>query len=511
MMRDLKFKSIRHKLNLVIGLTTVSALLVAVTAMIAFDLQSYRKWSVNDINTQTALIAGSTGASLSFDDPETADESLSVLRFRARVISAAVYNSRGNLFATYVREGAQAAFPELPGDEGVTIDGDRIYTFKRVVEKGEILGTVYVLADHEARKRILGYAGIVGAVAVLAMLVSGLVAMWLQSIVTRPILSIAGTARDVIKSQDYSRRAEKFSDDEVGDLVESFNEMLSVVETRAREREQANAVLEKEIAERRRIEEEMTQLNIDLERRVRERTSQLEMTNSELESFCYSVSHDLRAPLRAIDGFSQALAEELPEQLSDGAQRHFDRIRAATQRMGQLIEDLLNLSKVSRGALEFREVDLSAIANQVVRDLTAQDPARKVDVSVWEGMKVNGDARLLRAAFENLLGNAWKFTGKAAAARIEIGTMREGGRSVFFVRDNGAGFDMAYADKLFGAFQRLHGTTEFPGTGIGLATVQRIVHRHGGRIWADAAPGRGAVFYFTLAPDSEPVGQVASN
>jgi light-regulated signal transduction histidine kinase (bacteriophytochrome) len=235
------------------------------------------------------------------------------------------------------------------------------------------------------------------------------------------------------------------------------------------------------------------------------------MANKELESFCYSVSHDLRAPLRAIDGFSQALAEELPDRLGGQARHYFDRIRAATQRMAQLIEDLLNLSKVSRGALELREVNLSALAGEVVRDLRVHDPDRQVDVSIWDGINVNGDARLLRAVLENLLGNAWKFTSKAEAPRIEVGTMRDGDKSVYFVRDNGAGFDMAFADKLFGAFQRLHGMEEFPGTGIGLATVQRIVHRHGGRIWADAAPGRGAVFYFTLAPDSEPVGRIASN
>ncbi|MGH8245232.1 MAG: sensor histidine kinase, partial [Gammaproteobacteria bacterium] len=227
-------------------------------------------------------------------------------------------------------------------------------------------------------------------------------------------------------------------------------------------------------------------------------------TNSELESFCYSVSHDLRGPLRAIDGFSQALIEELPRDLPGDAKRYFDRIRAAVQRMGQLIEDLLNLSRVSRGDLQYQSVDLSAIAADVMKDLEHRDPDRKVDVSIWDGMRVNGDSALLRAAMDNLLGNAWKFTSRTDHPRIEVGTVRDGGRSVYFVRDNGPGFDMTYADKLFGPFQRLHSANEFPGTGIGLATVQRIVHRHGGRIWADAAPGKGAAFFFTLVPESEP-------
>jgi signal transduction histidine kinase len=491
--------------------TTLTALLVAGIAVVAYDLRTYRFNTIADVETQTELLAGSTAAALNFDDADTANEGLGVLRFRPRVSAAAVYNARGKLFATYMREGAAPGFPELPGDEGVHIDGDDVYAFRRVVEHGEILGTVYVRRDYQLRERAFDYIGIVTVVAVLALAVAILVSMWLQTVITKPVLSAVRAARDVAARGDYAARAQKFSDDEVGMLVDAFNEMLSVIETRTQELVRINDDLAREIAERRRIEEEMTQLNIDLERRVRERTSQLEMTNSELESFCYSVSHDLRAPLRAIDGFTQALAEELPEQMSDSARRYFERIRAASQRMGQLIEDLLNLSKVSRGNLELRDVDLSALANQVLRDLMTRDPGRKVDVSVWDGIKVQGDARLLRAALENLLGNSWKFTSKVASPRIEIGTMRDGDRSVYFVRDNGAGFDMAFADKLFGAFQRLHGMEEFPGTGIGLATVQRIVHRHGGRIWADAAPGRGAVFYFTLAPDSEPVGRVASN
>jgi light-regulated signal transduction histidine kinase (bacteriophytochrome) len=168
--------------------------------------------------------------------------------------------------------------------------------------------------------------------------------------------------------------------------------------------------------------------------------------------------------------------------------------------MGQLIEDLLNLSRVSRTELQLAEVNIGAIAQQVIAELQLREPARTVEVSIWEEMQGLADARLVRAALENLIGNAWKFTSKSAHPRIEVGCLREGERRTFFVRDNGAGFDMAYADKLFGAFQRLHSAREYQGTGIGLATVQRIVHRHGGRIWADAKPDKGAVFFFTLAP-----------
>jgi len=215
------------------------------------------------------------------------------------------------------------------------------------------------------------------------------------------------------------------------------------------------------------------------------------------------VSHDLRAPLRAIDGFGQALLEDFPEHLPDEAKRYLSRIRASTQHMGQLIEDLLKLARVSRGPLERRAVDLGQVAQQVVSELQQREPGRAVEVSVWDGMLAEADPHLLRVAFENLIGNAWKFTSKSAKPRIEIGALKDHGRTTYFVRDNGAGFEMAYADKLFGAFQRLHSATEYAGTGIGLATVQRIVHRHGGRIWAEAEIGKGAVFFFTLEAAAE--------
>ena len=226
--------------------------------------------------------------------------------------------------------------------------------------------------------------------------------------------------------------------------------------------------------------------------------AELERTNKELEAFSYSVSHDLRAPLRAIDGFSHALLEDYSGRLDDEGKDYLNRVRAGCQRMGRLIDDLLDLSRVIRHELRFEAVDLSAVARSVASQLTQAEPDRKVDLAVGDDLRAHGDPGLLRIALENLLGNAWKFTGKTASPRIEFGAAAKDGGRVFFVRDNGAGFDMAYADKLFGAFQRLHDAGEFPGTGIGLATVHRIVHRHGGRIWAEAAVGRGATFYFTL-------------
>ncbi|HXG14674.1 MAG TPA: PAS domain S-box protein [Calidithermus sp.] len=250
----------------------------------------------------------------------------------------------------------------------------------------------------------------------------------------------------------------------------------------------------RDITERRRAEARIRALNEDLARRYAE----LEAANRELEAFSYSVSHDLRAPLRAIDGFSQALLEDCEPVLDERGRDHLRRIRAATRRMGELIDDLLALARVTRQEMRRERVDLSAVARSVVAQLRRAEPTRRVEVVIAEGLAAEGDPHLLRLVLENLLGNAWKFTAREPEARIEFGALDEGGRPAFFVRDNGVGFDMAYAHKLFGPFQRLHPTSEFPGTGIGLATVQRVVARHGGRVWAVGEEGKGATFFFTL-------------
>ena len=235
------------------------------------------------------------------------------------------------------------------------------------------------------------------------------------------------------------------------------------------------------------------------ERALHRYASELETTNRELESFSYSVSHDLRAPLRHIDGFAQALIEDCSDQLDESGRHFLARIRSGAQRMGTLIDDLLSLSRVTRTPLKRTEVDLSSLARETAARLQADDPGRRVDWRLASGVTVGGDAQLLKIAFDNLLGNAWKFTSKRHEAVIEFSvSVSADGRRIYIVRDNGAGFEMAHAQKLFGAFQRLHGVADFPGTGIGLATVQRIVHRHGGRVWAESAVNQGAAFFFTL-------------
>jgi light-regulated signal transduction histidine kinase (bacteriophytochrome) len=251
----------------------------------------------------------------------------------------------------------------------------------------------------------------------------------------------------------------------------------------------------RDITERKRAHDSIRQLNQELE----VRNAELAGMNKELESFSYSVSHDLRAPLRAIDGFSSALLDECSDKLSAEGKSHLARVRAATVRMGHLIDDMLKLARIARSETTDDDVDLSALAEEVVSQLRTVEPERKATIDIAPGLKTFGDRPLLRAMLENLLGNAWKFTSKCPVSHIEVGMTNGNSEPAFFVRDNGAGFDMRYADKLFGAFQRLHSDRDYPGTGVGLASVQRIVRKHGGRIWAESEVGKGATFYFVLS------------
>jgi light-regulated signal transduction histidine kinase (bacteriophytochrome) len=253
-----------------------------------------------------------------------------------------------------------------------------------------------------------------------------------------------------------------------------------------------------DITERKRHQNELSRLHAELERRVEERTHALQVANRELASFSYSVSHDLRAPLRAINGFAAMLQETYGSQFDRQGRNYLDRVRKGTEKMAALIDDLLRLSQISRQEMRIKPVDLCALAREVAADLQAEDPGRQVEWIIVPGVQTMGDAGLLEAVMRNLMGNAWKYSSGCARASIEFGLTHRKGRPVYFVRDNGAGFDMAYAGKLFGAFQRLHTPDEFPGSGIGLAIVARIIHRHGGDVWAEGQVGEGATFYFRL-------------
>lgn len=321
--------------------------------------------------------------------------------------------------------------------------------------------------------------GIVFVLGVFLSLLLG-ATLWLIRRHTQPLTELADTITATSLSAASVRRPDKrllMRHDEVGALAREYDKLLDRLAQSYRS-----------------LQDE----ELRLRKMVEDRTHTLQQSNQELEAFSYSVSHDLRAPLRAIDGFCQILAEDYAGRLDEAGLDYLARVRAGSRNMAQLIDDLLSLSRVTRASLCWKPVDLSALVERAFGTLREQYPGRDVAVRIAGNIVVRGDATLLGVAVDNLIGNAWKYTGKTKHARIEFGVDDAQGDRVYFVRDNGAGFDMDYVDKLFGTFQRLHRAGDFEGTGIGLATVKRVIQRHFGRIWAQAEPGSGATFYFTL-------------
>lgn len=410
------------------------------------------------------------------------------------------------------KPGQEFRIQELHTEQGL------IYDIAAPILAGE-LGTVHLGMSGEA------IAGEVTKVTrnscwiVIAILAAGtLLTLIFTGAMTHQIDELQQGAEELGRG-NLARRLRIVTGDEIGMLAASFNRMAEnleqttvsrdcvqelnttleqTVRERTRELTDANRLLQNEVAERRQAEGEIRRLNADLERRVAERTAQLESSNRELESFCYSVSHDLLAPLRHISGYSRALMEEYGPALDRQGMHYLDRLDHAGTELGVLIDDLLQLSRVNQADIHHESVDLSILATTLADQFRELAPERAVTFTIAPAVRVVGDPSLLRLVLQNLLQNAWKYTAKAPEARIEFNTAERGGHPVYFVRDNGIGFDMAHADKLFGAFQRLVRADEFEGTGIGLATVQRIIHRHGGRVWAEGEPGKGATFFFTL-------------
>ena len=373
-----------------------------------------------------------------------------------------------------------------------TSDGDQVFTLRGADEPYRIMleqmseGAASLSGD-----RVLLYAN---------RRLAELLAVSLSTLVGSPI-------ERFVAAEDSARLAELFASQE-GDMRGS-GEFTFLTGDRRRIRAQVSvtrvpettgpgwSIVATDITERVRMEEE-------LERRVAARTAELERVNKELESFAYSVSHDLRAPLRAVDGFSKALLDDYGEELDDDGRHYLQRLRAGAVRMGNLIDEILQLSRLSRHPFERAPVDLSAVAREVVQDLTEAQPNREVQVEIQEGLLAQADPGLAESVLQNLLANAYKFTSKTEAPWIRFGAAEQDGVPVYFVTDNGAGFDMAHAERLFRPFHRLHRETEFPGDGIGLATVLRAVHRHGGVIWAYGAVNEGATFHFSLTPGAHP-------
>jgi signal transduction histidine kinase len=490
MSTEAKPAGIRRRLMSVIVATSTLAVGAACVAFFTYDTVTFRRALIQQHTTLGRVIAANATAALAFDNQADAQEVLGAFKADPTVRFAALLDASGEVFVHYPRRAPVEAIPQTRV-EGLAFERGQLVAWIPVVQDGQTrLGTLYFTASAaELFNRLRVYAIVSVIILGGGLAMAYVIGRRLQRQISEPILELAQVATAVSERQDYTLRGRTFGEGELGQLTTAFNAMLTRIE------EQTRSLVASEANVRR--------LNEQLENRVRDRTAQLEAANQELESFSYSVSHDLRAPLRHVQGYVSMLQRAVDGQLPAKAQRYLKTINDASVEMGQLIDDLLEFSRMGRKEMRETVVSLDELARDAVTRLEMATQGRNI---VWEIAPlptVRGDPALLRQVWSNLLSNAVKYTRQRDPARIEIGTTgEEDGRLICFVRDNGAGFDMQCVHKLFGVFQRLHRAEEFEGTGIGLATVRRVIARHGGRVWAEATPGQGAAFYFTLAPVS---------
>ena len=470
---------IRRKLTTLFLLVTGGAMLAMRLAFLTFEYITFREATARQLQLLGGIAASNSTAALAFDNAADAKEILQGLRVHPHIAAACIYRADGTLFASYPAGLPAADLPADPGPSGYRFDGSQLLGVQPIREGTRQLGTLYIRLDTGAVVRAWLVQALVLAVLVMLVILflTFLAAQRVQRQISAPILSLAETARQITSTRDFSVRARRFGDDEIGELADDFNRMIVQVESQDRE---------------------IRELNAGLEQRVAARTAQLEALNKELEAFSYSVSHDLRAPLRHVDGFTELLQNRAGDKLDETERRYLHVITSSVRNLGQLIDDLLAFSRMGRTELRHARLDMQALVNEVMLELDAERRERRIEWRVGALPVVRADPGMMRQVWRNLLGNAVKYSAKRELAVIEVGYVREPERHVFHVRDNGAGFDMRYAAKLFGVFQRLHGARDFEGTGIGLANVRRIVSRHGGDTWAEGEADRGATFYFSL-------------
>jgi signal transduction histidine kinase len=497
--------TIPQRLLLASTLASSTTSLIAVGTLAFLDERQARADLLSRRTNDAEMIAHHATSALLFDDPGSAEATLDVLRLKPDIEQACIYAPDGHRFAQYVAGGSGC--PPTLGAAAAPLAEKLVVT--RPISMGKDRAGTIVIRSHfgelwERSRRIL-FTGL--AVSILAFGIGLLISWRYQRVLSRPLWELARTAREVSSRQDYSMRVAASAPGELGLLVAGFNEMLdriqdrdrelmaaqSDLEDRVRERTQA---LEHELSVRRQAEGEVRRLNDTLEVRLEE----VKALNREIESFSYSVSHDLRAPLRHINGFVDLLGARAGAVLDEKSRHYLAVIAEGARRMGCLIDDLLSFSRMSRTELAESAVDLAKLVREVQQEAAREATGRDIEWVLRPLPAVRGDGALLRVAFWNLLSNAVKYSSRTRSARIEVGCRPvENGLVVVFVRDNGVGFDMKYASKLFGVFQRLHRAEEFEGTGIGLATVRQIVNRHGGEVWAESVTGQGATFFLSLA------------
>ncbi|MBA4055176.1 MAG: hypothetical protein C0490_10725 [Marivirga sp.] len=606
--------SIQGKLLRVILLINGAVLLLTCTMFFAYEYVAFRQGRMRELTAIGKIVASNSTAALAFDDRTAAHETLNALHAETRITAACLYDNEGKLFAFFPDHLSVTMLPASPSPDGFAFSDNSLEGFQAVRQGTQRLGTLYLRYNIEALyERMKVYAGVAVIIILMSSVLAYLLYRRLQNSISKPILALAKTAHAIADRQDFSVRAIKESDDEVGLFTDAFNQMLNQIQQQntalSESSERLRAVLNSalsgvilmnargaiidwneraekmfgwgkdevmgrdladiiipenfraahrngilhffktgegpvlnklleltalrrngvefpvelsisilkandmltfcgfvtDITDRKKAEEAIHTFNQKLEQMVIDRTTELEVANKELESFSYSISHDLRAPLRSIHGYVNILFEDYGPHLDDEAKRVINTILRNSQRMGQLIDDLLAFSRLGRKELSKREISMHEIAESVIDDHIRTGIGDNTILTLHKIPPTVGDSTTVRQVWVNLISNALKYSRDKVKPVIEIGSLEENDLTTYYVKDNGAGFDMTYYDKLFGVFQRLHSANEFEGTGVGLAIVQRIIHKHGGKIWAEAKVNEGATFYFTLRSDREDV------
>jgi signal transduction histidine kinase len=460
------------------------ALVLAYISFLMYDFYTLRQTLRTDLDTEAQIIGSNCEAALLFDDPQAAQTTLAALHGSPHVLAAAVFTANQQSFASYERHdsGSFELSPRLaPGEvSGFWPRGDQqILVGRRIESQGQVIGSVYILAETTDIAYRAGQFGILSAgILIICYIVALVATITTRRLISSPLTALAQTAMVVSRDRNYAVRAQSpGGTDEISLLIASFNEMLEQIEQRDFALEESRR---------------------GLERKVQERTAELQAANQELEAFSYSVAHDLRGPLQQITNLAFLLqhSAEMPQE--GDSSKLVSKVMDGTQRMSNLIDDLLNLSRAASSPLHYRPLDITRMVESIFEPLMADKGDRNVEISLTPGAHAIADEGLILVVLENLIRNAWKYSSKRNPAKIEFGFRETKDEAIFFVQDNGVGFNANYADRLFRPFQRLHSHVDFPGTGVGLATVQRIIARHGGQVWAEANVDQGAKFSFSL-------------
>jgi signal transduction histidine kinase len=466
--KRLEEMSLRLKLAAASLMPSVVVLLVATIAFVIYDSISFRAVVMRNLEANARFIAQATRAALQFDTLDYAQNVISGLESNSDVTAGAIYNDVGAPVVEFFPGNRKGVLPRLSANNYPDAPPGRIWLFRPILLDDQQIGTVFIEASFDRfwrRFRVLA-SGAVVTLCIL-LLLAYLLSHRLQRHITYPLMALARTARAISERKDYSVRVTSQRGPEFRILTDAFNQMLGQIEVQDAE--------------------------------LRTRAAQLEQANAELESFTYTVAHDLRSPLRSLSGFSHLLSTKHSENLPEEARDFLKRIRSSAERMASLIDDLLAFPHLDTQPVRIEQVDLGAIARDASRELENMAQDRRVNLVVDSLPPAKADPALLHQVFVNLLSNALKYTRPRPVAEIHVGSVQDNGKPVYFVRDNGVGFDMRYAQNLFRVFYRLHSADDFEGTGVGLAIVQRIIARHGGKIWPEAEPDKGATFYFTLS------------